>query len=322
MLGGMDPMLDIHTKPEEILKGRQTLSPKEYGEWIAAVHDLPPDEVEYDPETDLIWHKRKFDWDHPRTGCPDLLHDPRPTWKPKRKPVKTMGHPLRNFADLAVLTRAWRKPIYKNMLYLYVKDGVIVEYERTRHRVPANALSLAGDPQNALKHIRESIARLGADSFFIVHNQYYVYSTPSAVDRKLAAVLGKAPGLKGHIILKPCWFGLITIKGIGILRVLPDIGIPYADPVTDAYLNATAAMDYQVSTIAHWANALTKRKRPVLVSIRDDTVLRELQEISLDKIDTWNQLVDIMAKDNDPAFEGPSLDETGPLLRYGGRYHL
>ena len=319
LLCGRDPLLDIHRKPEEILKGRQTLTPKEYGEWIAAVHGRPPDEVAYDPETDIIWQKRKFDW---ATGWPDRLPDSNPAWKPKRKPVKTMGHSLRSFADLAVLTRAWRKPIFKNIRYLYVKDGVIVGYERARHCVPANALFMAGDPGKALKHIKARIAGLGADSFFMVHNQYYVYSTPSAVDRKLAAILSKAPGLKGHIILNPCCFGLITIKGIAILRVLPDIGIPCTDPVTGAYLNATAAMDYPVLTIAHWAKALTRRKRPVLISIRDETVLSELQEISLDRIDTWNQLVDIMAKGEDPAFEGSSLDEAGPLLKHGGRYYI
>jgi len=314
--------LDIHTKPEEMLKGRQTLSPKEYGEWIAAVYHRPPDEVEYDPETDLIWHKRKFNWDYPATGYPALLYDPRPTWKPKRKPVKTMGHPLRNFADLAVLTRTWRKPIYKNIRYLYVKDGVIVGYERASRPVQAHSLSPTGDPGKALKHTKERIAELGADSSFMVHNQYHVYSTPSAADRKLAAVLGKAPGLKGHIVLNPCSFGLITVKGIGILRVLRDIGTPRADPVTGADLSIKEAMDYPILTIAHWAKALTRRKRPVLIDINEETVLRELQEISLDKIDIWNRLVDIMAKGEGPSFKGLSLEETGPLLKHGGRWHL
>ena len=304
-------MREIHRRPEEILKGRQTLSPKEYGEWIAAVHNRPPDEVEYDPETDIIWQKRKFDW---ATGWPDQLPDSNPAWKPKRRPVKTMGHSLRSFADLAVLTRAWRKPIYKNMRYLYVKDGVIVGYERARRRVPANALFMVGDFRDMLKHIKERIVGLGADSFFMVHNQYYVYSTPSAVDRKLAAILGKAPGLKGHIVLNPCSFGLITVKGIGILRVLPDIGAPCDDPVTDARLSIRDALDYPVFTIAHWAKALTRRKRPVLIQVREETVLRELEEISLAKIDTWNKLVNRMANIHSP---GPSIhDEAGPLLKY------
>ncbi len=318
----MDPILDIHTKPAKMLKGRQTLSPKEYGKWIAAVYHLPPDEVEYDPETHIIWHKEKFDWDYPATGYPTLLYDPRSPWKPKRKPAKTMGHPLRNFADLAVLTRAWRKPIYKNIRYLYVKDGVIIGYERARRRVPANALSPAGDPGKALKHIKERISGLGADSFFMVHNQYCVYSSPSAADRKLAAVLGKAPGLKGHIVLNPYYFCLITIKGIGILRVLRDIGTPCADPVTGARLSISDALDYPILTIDHWAKALTRRKKPVLIKILEETVLRELQEISLDKIDTWNRLADIMAKGEDPSFEGPSLDEAGQLLKHGGRWYL
>jgi len=306
-------MREIHRRPEEILKGRQTLTPKEYGEWIAAVRDLPPDEVEYDEEADVIWWKRKFDW---ATGYPEQLHDPKPTWKPKRKPVKTMGHPLRSFADLALLTRAWRKPMYKNIWCLYVKDGVIVEYEGARRRVPANALSPAGDPRKALTHIKERIAGLGADSFFMVHNRYYVYSTPSAADRKLGAILSKAPGLKGHIILNPYWFGLVTVKGVAILRVLPDIGIPCADPVTDAYLNETAAMSYLRSTFADWANALTKRRIPAVISILEETVLRELEEISLAEIDTSNKLVNETADIHSP--DPPIDDYAGPLLKHAG----
>jgi phage baseplate assembly protein gpV len=212
--------------------------------------------------------------------------------------------------------------MYKNIRYLYVKDGVIVEYERARRRAQANALSLAEAPREALKHVKERIAALGADSFFMVHNQYCVFSTPSAVDRKVAAILGKTLGLKGHIILNPCSFGLITVKGIAILRTLPDIHIRYTDVVTGTPLDFTAALVYPVVTIDRWAKSLTRRKRPVLIDIREETVLRELQEISLDKIDTWNQLVEIMAAGEDPSFEGPSLDEAGPLLRHGGRHYL
>jgi hypothetical protein len=206
--------------------------------------------------------------------------------------------------------------MYKNIWCLYVKDGVIVEYEGARRRVPANALSPAGDPRKALTHIKERIAGLGADSFFMVHNRYYVYSTPSAADRKLGAILSKAPGLKGHIILNPYWFGLVTVKGVAILRVLPDIGIPCADPVTDAYLNETAAMSYLRSTFADWANALTKRRIPAVISILEETVLRELEEISLAEIDTSNKLVNETADIHSP--DPPIDDYAGPLLKHAG----
>ena len=279
------------------------------------------DGVEYDPESGVLWSKGTFDL---KTGSLMSLIETIRLGRldPVREPIKTMGHPLRSFADLAVLTRAWRKPIYKNIWYLYVKDGLIVGHERARRRAPANALSPAADQGEALKHINERIAELGADSFFMVHNRYYVYSTPSAVARKLAAVLAEAPGLKGHIVLNPYSFGLITVKGIGILRVLPDIGAPCDDPVTGARLSVSDALSYPILTIKHWAKALTRKKKPVLIKIREETVLRELQEICLDKIDTWNQLVDIMAKREDPAFGGPSLEEAGPLLIHGGFYYL
>ena len=276
------------------------------------------DGVEYDPESGVLWHKGTFDL---KIGA---LIEPIRSRRldPVRQPIKTMGHPLRSFADLAVLTRAWRKPIYKNIWYLYVKDGLIVGHERARRRAPANALSPAADHGEALKHINERIAELGADSFFMVHNRYYVYSTPSAVARKLAAVLAEAPGLKGHIVLNPYSFGLITVKGVGILRVLPDIDPPCDDPVTGARLSISDALTYPILTINHWAKALTRRKKPVIIQIREETVLRQLQEICLDKIDTWNRLVNMTAKGDDPAFERPSVEEAGPLLIHGGFHHL
>jgi hypothetical protein len=295
-------MLDFRRKPVDILKGRETLSPKEYGEWIAAVNDYPPDEVEYDPDTDIIWQIPGSD------GILDgttILHDPRPAWKPKRKRVKTMGHSLKSFADLSVLTRAWRKPNYKNLRYLYVKHGIIVEYERMTRRAPANAHSLAVPPGETVKHINKRIAALGADSLFTVHNHYSDYSRPSETDREIADLLGEAPALKGHIILSYRWFGLIVVKGLAILRPLVDLGTLSADPATGALLNATDAMVYEDSIMGDWAKALTRRKTPVICSIHDELVSGELEKIRLDKIDTWNQLVDKMAADTD--FECPSL---------------
>ena len=74
--------------------------------------------------------------------------------------------------------------------------------------------------------------------------------------------------------------------------------------------------------IAEWARALTRREWPVVFSIREETTLRQLQEISLDDIDVWNQLVDELAKSEDPRYEGPSLnDEIGPLGKHGLHYH-
>ncbi len=240
-------MVDILRKPVEILKGRQTLTPEEYGEWVAAVHNLPSDEVEYDPDTDLVWYKAKVDEDNPGPEFPELMLICDPPWKPKSKRIRTIGHPLRNFADLGVLTRAWRKPTYKNLRYLYIKDGVIVEYEGVKRR-GGSATFLDGSPLKTIMHIKERIVALGADSLFVVHNHPSKFTplerfemtikdftsgrvrkratenpTPSKLDRTLAILLAKVPELKGHIVVHPVWFGLITLEGLAILRKLPDL---------------------------------------------------------------------------------------------------
>jgi hypothetical protein len=214
--------------------------------------------------------------------------------------------------------------MYKNIRYLYVKDGVIVEYERARRRAQANALSLAEVPWKELKHVKERIAALAADSFFMVHNYRSACFTPSKTDKELAALFSKVPELKGYIIINPNWFGLIIAKGVGILRVLPFMPPPPNAPVSEAYLTPTRIMDLEVLEIAAWTSTVTKRKKkPVIFSLSEEATLRDLQKISLDKIDTWNRLADKMAERiADRSGRRPSLDEAGPLLRHGGRYYL
>lgn len=73
--------------------------------------------------------KGKFDLKTGRLVEPYLMYQTCSELIPKRKPVKTMGHPLKSFADLAVLTRARTKPVYAKLRYLDVKDDVTVEYE-------------------------------------------------------------------------------------------------------------------------------------------------------------------------------------------------
>ena len=318
-------MVNLHTCPVELLRGRQTLTPDEYALWVAAVHGHLPEEVKYDPDTDILWYERRFDWDDPATGCSTPLYDTNPAWKPKRKRLKTKGHSIKSFADLALLTRAWRKPKYKRLRYLYVKDGVIIEYESVKRCAASSALPLTEDPLELeeVNHIKERIAALGADSFFMVHNKYYVHPVPSEVDRKLASTLGQVLELRGHIVLSPCWFGLIVSKGLAILRLLADMNIPNSHPVTGAYLNVTAATSFQVSTISNWAKALTKRRRPVVFSIWERTILRELEEISLDRIDTWNRLVGKIAmKLADLSSTYPAGVKASPLLKLGWFYNL
>ena len=312
-----------------IVRADKIPSPEEYEENMAALCGLPLDEVEYDPDSGVLWYQGRFD---PKT-C--LILEPYPLgqsdvkWGPKRKRVKTIRHPLKNFADLAVLTRAWRKPIYKNLRYLYVKDGVIVEYVRVTGHGPMNASPSAGAPMKAVKHVEERLVALGASSLFMVHNYDAGFAPPSEMERELAIAFSETvPRLKAHIIINPGWFGLITLKGIAILRVLPDadVDIPGANP---ALPRTCVIRDDALPKLAAWTKALTQRETPVLISFMDKVGLRGLREINLGDIDKWNQVVDIMALDDD-CDEDPSvcdernkaLEVAWPLLCYAGFYKI
>jgi len=321
-------MLDMHKRPEELLKGRRTLSPKEYREWVAAVHRLPPEEVIYDPDTDIIWCKPKINFDYPATGSPDQFPDTYPAWKPKRKPVKTIRHPLKSFADLAVLTRAWRRPKYENLRYVYVKDGLIVEHESVTDRAP-NAQSPAGDPGEAVKHIKQRIAALGADRLFLVHNHHFGYSAPSAADGKLAALLSKAPQLKGLIITDSSWFCLITVQGIAIFRELPDKPIFLRDPVTGFALPDEVAREYEFSKIVAWTKAFTKKRKPVPIFLSTEATLYDLQTIGLGNIDKLSHCLFTIeidgAEDMDPSVlkeKEMARELVRSLLRHGAFIYL
>ena len=303
-------------------------SPEEYEKNMAAYLGLPVEEVEYDPDSRLLWYKGKFCLETGLLIEPYLLPQSLPeSERPStKKPVKIIRHPFKNFADIAELTRSWRNPKCEKLRHLYVKDGVIIDYEKAARHGLVRGLPTTGYTREEVKHINERIDALCADSVFIIHNHYSAYSSPSAIEIEPAAIyIHMVPKLKAHIIINPAWFCLITLKGVAILRVLADCrieapGINRALPQT-----YRTQLDAEPKIVA-WTKVLTERDIPVLIGLRDEYGLRTLQKICLHDIDNWNKVVDIMAQDpEDYEDEDPlvlkkraeALEVAQPLLRHG-----
>jgi hypothetical protein len=225
-------------------------------------------------------------------GDPPLLSNEKPSWKSK-KPACIIGQSLKNFDDLIGCVHGWQNPEYEKLRYVYIKDSVIVDSEGVTCRRTAGKDALIEDTREGIKHMKEHIAALDADSVFMIHNHPSGDSTPVATDRDLAISLGKmVPELRAHIVINSGWFGLITLDGLAILCILPDSPSDSFYPLLTSFSHG---MLYDSSTeIAAWARALTaKRKKPLIIWLSCELSVFDLQQLDLGEIDRWNQLASI-----------------------------
>ena len=297
-------------------KNGKNLSEDEYKEKLAASYGLAPEDIVLDPETGIVWYKARFDpktrelinpmrLRQPEGGffCRDGKFDPNTgspidtnvllrldfMWKPQGKPAKIIGPPLRSLADLAALAWTWRKPRYKKLRHVYVDDGSIVDYEGATRRAQAIAFGLVGYTREGLEHIKDRIAEVRADSVFMVHNCPSADYAPPSIDRDLVALCLGIPELKAHVIIYPASFDLISVKGIFIVRVMPDI--PGRRPGSRfSYMRFSRLR--ASPELAAWANALTGRRNYSVVSLCEKKAARVLDELRLSDINVWGTYIE------------------------------
>jgi hypothetical protein len=200
------------------------------------------------------------------------------------------GFPIENLADLAVLIRAWRKPRYMNLRHVYGKDGAIVGYEGPTTLAKANAFGLIGYTREGVKHLKDRVFALCADSVYMIHNCPSTDSVPPTIKKGLIALCSEmVPELKAHIIIYPASFGLISVRGICILHVLPDI----PSKLPDSQLSHMHVSRLKASPqLAAWAKALTARKSFFVISLGERENTRSLEKINLQNIDKLGTYVD------------------------------
>ncbi len=218
--------------------------------------------------------------------------------KIKKIAVEIIGLPVKSDADLAVLAQSWRNPNYEELRYVYIRNGVIVDHEGVTCRLPMASKAFLGDSVEGIKHIKERIAALGADSLYLVHNHPSGNLKASGEDLDLTlTVANQVPEMKGHIIINSGKYAFIDLKGEAKPYDLPNLPEKWIDPIL------TASVPHEILgeplkwpwEIAAWSKALTaERNRPLIVYLNPKFEVRGLQEINPGGSLDWKQLADAM----------------------------
>ena len=215
-----------------------------------------------------------------------------------KKPVEIISLPVRSHSDLAVLAQGWRNPNYEELRYVYVRDGIIVDHEGITCRLPMMSHAFLGDTLEGIKHIKERIAALGADSLYLVHNHPSGNLLVSAKDLGLTATIAMhVPEMKDHIIINSGEYGCIDLKGKYETYKLPELPEGWIDPILTASVpHVMLKQEFRFpGDIAVWVKALTaERNRPLIVYLNPQSRVRGLQEINPGGTMDWKQLADAM----------------------------
>ena len=218
--------------------------------------------------------------------------------KIKKIAVEIIGLPVKSYADLAVLAQGWRNPNYEELRYVYIRDGIIVDHEGVTCRLPMMSHAFLGDPVEGIKHIKERIAALGADSLYLVHNHSSGNLEASGADLDLTlTIVNQVPEMKGHIIINSGKYAFIDPKGEVKPYDLPNLPEKWIDPIlTPSVPHEMLDKEFRPpGNIAVWAKVLTaERNRPLIVYLDPKFKVRGLQEINPGGTLDWKQLADAM----------------------------
>lgn len=127
------------------------------------------------------------------------------------------GQTVNSISDLAEIAQVLRHPGYEKLHYVYVKDGKVIYHETVTAAFPATVKAqYKGESERKYeKRMRETMRRIGADTFYMLHNHPDGVITPSEADFDLTDSLksyAEPSGVKfgGHIILDTTECNVLT----------------------------------------------------------------------------------------------------------------
>lgn len=115
---------------------------------------------------------------------------------------KYIGDGDKAVINLASLHMALRHPGFETFRRIYVKNGVIVATEGVTSKLPCFSTTSEFDTLDDTKaDIEDRMNRLGADSFYLLHNHPDGDPRPSTEDFKVTTAFSKIKGFKRHIVI-------------------------------------------------------------------------------------------------------------------------
>lgn len=125
-----------------------------------------------------------------------------------------VAHP----SELAELAQVYRDPRHETFRVFFTKGNNVVHATgvSSRQSDETPLLPNSDDPSEFHDWLAETMASAGADGFYLLHNHPSGDPTPSPADKKVtAAVAGKVPGFKGHVVINSNKYAVIDARGDG-----------------------------------------------------------------------------------------------------------
>ena len=136
--------------------------------------------------------------------------------------VSLVGKKVRGSDELAIHAQIVRHPGYETLHIVYVKENTVVHHEAYSSRLPdqVSFLSPGETLESFGKRLDETVKRVGADGYYLVHNYPSGQPKPSQEDIELTeyfakrrAPQGAAKGLQGHVVINSSRYAVIDREG-------------------------------------------------------------------------------------------------------------
>jgi hypothetical protein len=203
------------------------------------------------------------------------------------KGSELIGKRVTSAADLATLGAVLRDPRTETFRYFLMKGDQIVYHTAVSSRMESSSAAFVGRPESFLLGISDTMERLGADGYYLMHNHPSRLVEASEADRRMTAYIDDMlPGFRGHVILDHTEFGLLRPNKFGMVmdKGAQPLKATGQDPTRSAKL-PHAALDSVVSSpkmLAALAHEIRSPSNVIMVSADAQNHVTGIMEVSAD----------------------------------------
>lgn len=194
---------------------------------------------------------------------------------------KKLSHNARTASDeVATLAMVFRNPKFETFRTVYTKGDEIVGTEAvTSYLVGGSAVSTK--TTNVVDDIKDRMARLNADGYYILHNHPSGKPVPSSEDVDTSVAYSSSiPGYRGHIVIDHNTYSFIDAKGnsSGVRTLNSNASQDYNKRIIDSpYLYKRVSSPAQVADVA--ASIVHSPEYSAVIFASSAGEIRAIQEI-------------------------------------------
>lgn len=200
-----------------------------------------------------------------------------------------IGQTITSAADLAVAGQVFRNPSFETMRYFFVRKGQVVHETGATSRLPGSSRAFAaksevghtGAGDEWIKLLKETAARVGADSIWFLHNHPSGDVSISKQDAYMTSTYTRELGglVKGHVVINHKKYGFIPAVSDLTPKAMRDIiisdarDLPTVEGLPNQYTGKLAKVPHKLlgETILSGADLAKIGKRKELLNASGDT---------------------------------------------------